>query len=282
MQEIHTPVLVEELRALFNLKPGNNAVDATMDGGGHTRMMLELIKPGGKVFGIDQDKAMIKQMSRVKNLAPALGNFKNLDLLARQKGFGKARAILFDLGMSRWHLEQSGRGFSFQKPEEPLLMNLKIGGKSAAEIVNQLSEKELARIFKEFGEVRQAGGIAGKIVSARRKMRIRSVGDLLNALGIKDRKQLARIFQALRIATNEELEALEQGLKKGFDLLLPGGRMAVISYHSLEDRIVKQFFRSKPALILTKKPITPSRKEIFGNPSSRSAKLRVLQKIYFT
>lgn len=279
MKEVHTPVLIEELRELLNLKPGDNAIDATMDGGGHARMMLELVKPGGKVLGIDQDTAMVRRMKNTENLIAVAGNFRDMAEIAGKAAFKNIKAILFDLGMSAWHLKESGRGFSFQKPNEPLLMNLKTGGKSAAEIVNQSGEKELARVFKEFGEVPRAGNIAGKIISARRQARIRSVGDLLNALGIKDRKQLAKIFQALRIAANEELEALRQGLESGFGLLPPGGRMAVISYHSLEDRAVKQFFRSRAAIILTKKPITPSREEVFKNPSSRSAKLRVLQKI---
>lgn len=279
MQGIHAPVLVKELGVLLNLKPGDNAVDATLNGGGHARMMLELIKPNGKVLGIDQDKNMIERVEGEKNITAVWGNFKDIDEIIKKRGFKKIKAILFDLGMSRWHIEGSGRGFSFQKPEEPILMRLNSSAKkSAAEILNTYPEAELIKIFKEFGEVRAPVWIAKKIVSARKIKRIYSVGDLLQALGIKNKKSLAKIFQALRIAVNEELGALEEGLKKGFDLLSPGGRMAVISYHSLEDRIVKRFFSSR-GKVLTKKPETASLEEILKNPSSRSAKLRVLEKI---
>ncbi|OGF64354.1 16S rRNA (cytosine(1402)-N(4))-methyltransferase [Candidatus Giovannonibacteria bacterium RIFCSPHIGHO2_01_FULL_45_24] len=286
MEKIHDPALTEELKVLLNLKECDNAIDATMDGGGHAQMMLGLIGEKGTLLGIDQDEAMIQRMSRIKNLLPALGNFRNIDLLARQKDFGKARAILFDLGMSRWHLEQSGRGFSFGKPKEPLLMNLGTDTQSAAEIVNQSSERELTRIFREFGEEPRAALVAKKVVLARKNGKILSVGDFLGALGIEDirgkERLLARIFQALRIAVNDELDALLEGLRKGFEILLLGGRIAVISYHSLEDRIVKNFFKKLSAegraKILTKKPIVAGDEEIKRNPSARSAKLRVLEK----
>ena len=284
MSKYHIPVLVEELKTLLNLKPGDNAIDATLDGGGHARMMLKLVSPDGKVLGIDQDIEMVKKMSGFKNLVTALGNFRNIDKIAGKNNFKGAKAILFDLGMSTWHIEASGRGFSFQRPDEPLLMQLSAGAqKSAASILNAYSEAELTKIFREFGEVRAPGWIARKIISARRMKRIYSVGDLLKALGVKNKKALAKIFQALRIAVNEELEALNEGLKNGFHLLSRGGRMAIISYHSLEDRAVKVFFRNcrmfEQAQIITKKPVMPAFVEIRRNPSSRSAKLRVLEKI---
>ncbi|QQG42363.1 MAG: 16S rRNA (cytosine(1402)-N(4))-methyltransferase RsmH [Candidatus Giovannonibacteria bacterium] len=287
MEAIHTPVLTEELKALLNLGKGDKAIDATMDGGGHAKMMLGLVGGEGIILGIDQDEAMIKLMPENKNFLTALGNFRNIDLLAKQKGFGKAKAILFDLGMSRWHLEQSGRGFSFGRSKEPLLMNLGAGAKSAAEIVNQTSERELTRIFREFGEEPRARLIAKKLVLARKKGKMLSVGDFLAALGIDDirgkERLLARVFQALRIAVNDELAALLEGLLKGFEILLPGGRLAAISYHSLEDRIVKNFFKKLSAdgraEILTKKPIVAGDEEVRRNSSARSAKLRVLEKI---
>ncbi|KKT57408.1 MAG: Ribosomal RNA small subunit methyltransferase H [Candidatus Giovannonibacteria bacterium GW2011_GWC2_44_9] len=294
MQEIHTPVLTEELKVLLNLKPGDNAVDATLNGGGHARMMLELIKPGGKVLGIDQDKSMIERMEGDKNITAIWGNFKDIDEIIKKLGFNKIKAVLFDLGMSRWHLEQSGRGFSFQKPEEALFMNLnKKSANTAAEILNGYPEDRLAEIFKNFGQEPKARLFAKKIMEFRKKQpayrqgrRIISVKDLLNALGAQKpdgrEKILARIFQALRIAVNNELEALTEALPKSFDALDAGGRLAIISYHSLEDRIVKNFFSAvvgKKAIILTKKPKTASQEEIIKNPSSRSAKLRVLEKI---
>ena len=286
MREIHTPVLTEELRVLLNLKPGDNAVDATLDGGGHARMMLKLIRPGGKVLGIDQDKSMVEKMEGEKNITAAWGNFKNIGAIIKQRGFKKIKAVLFDLGMSRWHLEASGRGFSFQKPEEPLFMNLnKESINTAAEMLNGYPESRLAEIFKNFGEEPKARLFAKKILEFRKTRRIISVKDLLSALGMEKpegrEKALARIFQALRIAVNRELEALAEALPEAFAALDVGGRLAVISYHSLEDRIVKKFFSAKAdsAMILTKKPRTASPKEIAKNPSSRSAKLRVLEKI---
>ncbi|KKS96300.1 16S rRNA (cytosine(1402)-N(4))-methyltransferase [Candidatus Giovannonibacteria bacterium RIFCSPLOWO2_01_FULL_43_160] len=279
MQEIHTPVLVKELRVLLNLKSGDNAVDATLDGGGHARMMLEFIKPNGKVLGIDQDKNMVEKMAGEKNITAVLGNFKDIDEIIKKRGFKKIRAILFDLGMSRWHIEGSGRGFSFGRPEEPILMQMDARSqKNAALILNTCPESELVRIFKEFGEVRAPWELAKKIILARKAKRIYSVGDLLSALGIKNKKSLAKIFQALRIAVNNELEALTEALPKAFGALDVGGRLAVISYHSLEDRIVKNFFSTR-GKILTKKPQTASQEEITKNSSSRSAKLRVLEKI---
>ena len=283
---IHTPVLVKELRVLLNLKPGDNAVDATLDGGGHARMMLELIKPGGKVLGIDQDKNMVEKMNKIKNLIAVWGNFRDIDEIAKKHGFKKIKAILLDLGMSRWHLEASGRGFSFQRPEEPLFMNLnKESANTAAEILNGYPENRLAEIFRDFGEEPKARLFAKKILEFRQVKRIISVKDLLNALGAKApggmEKTLARMFQALRIAVNRELEALAETLPEAFAALDVGGRLAVISYHSLEDRIVKKFFSAKTdeAVILTQKPQTASPEEIIKNPSSRSAKLRVLEKI---
>lgn len=295
ISKFHKPVLLKEVIALLNLKSGDNAIDATLDGGGHAEQLLQAVAPDGKVLGIEQDTEMIQSLKSEirpacrtgrnpkfeiwKNLIIAHGNFRNIDELAGKYSFKKVKAILFDLGLSRWHLEESGRGFSFQKPEEPILMKLDARRQEgAANILNTYPKTELVKIFKEFGEVRAPHHIAEKILLARKRKRICSVGDLLEALRINNKRSLAKIFQALRIAVNEELAALEEGLRKGFDLLSPGGRIAVISYHSLEDRIVKKFFLGGKAVIVTKKPMTPLREEIFKNPSARSAKLRVLQK----
>lgn len=289
ISKYHEPVLLKEVIALLNLKRGASAIDATLDGGGHAAAMLEAVGENGKILGIEQDEEMINTLKSEirnskseiwKNLIIARGNFRDIDALAEKHGFKKADAILFDLGLSRWHLQHSGRGFSFQHPEEPILMRFNAdSNESAAAILNTYPENELAEIFEKFGEVPGARRIARKIISARKIKHVVSVGDLLNVLGIKNKRSLARIFQALRIAVNDELGALEEGLRKWFRLLASGGRMAVISYHSLEDRVVKRFFLAQEADILTKKPVTPSREDIFKNPSARSAKLRVLQKI---
>ncbi|KKT28651.1 16S rRNA (cytosine(1402)-N(4))-methyltransferase [Candidatus Giovannonibacteria bacterium RIFCSPLOWO2_12_FULL_44_25] len=281
---IHEPVLLKEIIALLNLKEGDNAIDATLDGGGHAKAMFESIKPSGKILGIDQDSEMVKKMNSIKNLVAVTGNFRDIGEIASRNNFKNPKAILFDLGLSRWHLEKSGRGFSFQKPDEPILMQFDAGSqKNAAIILNAYPETELAEIFKKFGEVRAPHQIAEKIVFARKRKRIYSVGDLLAILGIKNKKSLAKIFQALRIAVNDELAALEEAIQGGFRILVPGGKLAVISYHSLEDRVVKNFFKSEVAKgnaeNILKKPLAPALEEISKNPSARSAKLRVLQKI---
>lgn len=277
---IHKPVLLKELKALLNLKRGDKAVDATLGGGGHAEMMLKLVGPKGGILGIDQDREILKKAPSKKNLILALGNFGNIDEIAERHGFKKVKAILFDLGLSTWHLKESGRGFSFRKLEEPLDMRLGEASSTAAEILNSFNEDLLAKIFLKYGEEPRSRSLAKKIVRGRKTKRIISVKDLLDAIGPQNRKTLARIFQALRIEINQELEALEKTLPKSLALLLPNGRLAVISYHSLEDRIVKNFFSAKSgeAKIITKKPIIPSHDEILINPSSRSAKLRVLEK----
>ncbi len=283
MERIHKPVMLRELRDLLNLKAGDTAIDATLDGGGHAEMLLEKVGSRGKVLGIDQDSEVVKSVRRPPNLKIALGNFRNIDRLANKFGFSRVNAILFDLGLSTWHIKASGRGFSYQKPEEPLLMGFSKDNVSAAEVINRADAGELADIFAEYGELKNARGLAESIIARRREKRVISVKDFLGAIPIKDKKKLAKVFQALRIYVNDELGALAEALPKSFDLLSGGGTLAVISYHSLEDRLVKRFFLQKKrggaAGILTKKPITPSEEELESNPSSRSAKLRILVKI---
>ena len=293
---VHIPVLKDEILFLLDLKPGDRVIDGTLDGGGHTQAMLEKIAPTGKVLGIEQDEKMIEALkSKIesagwrtdttwKNLVIAHGNFREIDSIAQKNNFDAVQAILFDLGMSTWHLKESGRGFSFQKPEEPLLMNLNPAeSESAASLLSSLPEAELAKVLREYGEERRSRFIARTIAMERKKKKIRSVRDLLDILKTQDRKTLARIFQALRIAVNDELTSLGTGIEKGFQLLAPEGMFAIISYHSLEDRIVKQIFNTykqrEEGILMTKKPITPAREETLQNPSSRSANLRIIKKI---
>lgn len=283
MERIHKPVMLRELKDLLNLKSGDTAIDATLDGGGHAEMLLEKVGSRGKVLGIDQDREILKSIKLAPNLKIALGNFRNIDKLASKSGFTKANAILFDLGLSTWHLKASGRGFSYQKPEEPLLMDFSGDKITASEVLNRADEKELAEILAKYGELKNTRNLAKSIVAQRRKKRIISVKDFLEAIPIKDKKKLAKVFQALRIYVNDELEALSEALPQSLNLLSKGGMLAIISYHSLEDRLVKRFFLQKKhegfAEILTKKPIVPSEEERTSNPSSRSAKLRILVKI---
>ena len=218
----------------------------------------------------------------LESLIIAEGNFRNIKEISKIYKF-KPDAVFFDLGMSTWHLKESKRGFSFMKPEEVLSMKLSSETKiSAAEILNSYSKERLAEIFKEYGEEKRAYWFAKTIVDSRKSKRILVVDDLLNILKVKNPKILARIFQSLRIYIHDEINSLQKGLTEAFEILKNAGRIAVISYHSLEDREVKRFFKKieKEKLGKTlKKPIIPQKSEIQINPSARSAKLRVLWKI---
>lgn len=284
MAKVHEPVLAREVIDLLKLDKGDSAIDATLDGGGHAKMMSAGVGEAGKILGIERDPEIIRTLKLPKNIKVICGNFADIENTAIANGFNGAGAILFDLGLSSWHLEASGRGFSFQRADEPLLMNFGSDfHKNAAEILNGYQENELIRIFKEYGEERKSVLFAKKIVKARKAKRILSVGGLERALEVNDRKVLARIFQALRIEVNSELKNLKAGLDGAFIILKSAGRLAVISYHSLEDRIVKNFMKAKEnteeAYIITKKPVIPAEDEILKNSRSRSAKLRVLQRL---
>lgn len=293
------PVLANEVQALLHVQPGDTIVDATLDGGGHAGLLLTAVVPDGRVLGIEQDPDMVRFMrDRIKqergvwkNLIVHHGNFREISLIVSSHRIHDIVGILFDLGVSRWHFLESKRGFSFRNLDEPLSMALAVNNTmSAALILNSAPEKELERIIKTYGEERKARRIAKAIAMFRRKKRIIAVGDLLLALepvwGTKHKGKThpaTKTFQALRIAVNDELEALREGLSDAWKILRSGGRLVVISYHSLEDRIVKQTFREwsnqKLGNVLNKKPIMPSREEIFKNPSARSAKLRAIQKL---
>lgn len=293
---MHFPVLTKEILEYLNPKPGENFIDCTIDGGGHAREILKKISPDGKLLGIDLDKKMIAALEakikneKLNNLIVAEGNFKNLKKIMEEKNFSRVSGILIDLGWSSIQIEESGRGFSFLK-NEPLDMRYSNSGMTAAEAVNRLDEKELADIFWQYGEERFSRRIAKKIVEARKRKRILTTFDLIEAVKTSvprsyERGRLhpaTRVFQALRIYVNQELENLKEVLPQAVEILAPEGRLAVISFHSLEDRIVKNFFREAKkegkSEILTKKPVVPSDEEIKSNPRSRSAKLRVVRKM---
>ncbi|MDD2646919.1 MAG: 16S rRNA (cytosine(1402)-N(4))-methyltransferase RsmH [Patescibacteria group bacterium] len=288
---MHTPVLLNEVLNGLSPRPNDNFIDCTLGGGGHALEILRQTAPLGKLLGIDFSMEAISEMKVKidKNLNDRLilvnDNFVNLESIARKNKFLKVRGILFDLGLSTDLIENRGRGISFQKNEildmrfNPLKQNL-----TALEILNQWPEQDLAEIFEEFGEERFAHQIARGIVVQRRQKRIKTTVDLAEAikkiLGPKFHiKSLARIFQALRIAVNHELEYLSSALPQAVDLLAPGGRLAVISFHSLEDRIVKNFYKNNLNLnIITKKPITSTQEELRQNKRARSAKLRIAEK----
>ena len=279
---IHQPVLQKEVLKYLDPKANENFIDCTINGGGHASAILERIKPKGKVLGIDLDKEVIGQLKPRDNLILVCDNFVNLKKIVRELKF-KPDGILFDLGMSSWHLDKSGKGFSFLR-DEPLDMRYSEQTDLTAEkIVNEYSLEELEKIIKEYGEERFARKIAKKIVEKRKKKRIKTTLELAEAIKFKQKRIhfATRTFQALRIAVNDELNVLAQTIPQAVDILVPGGRLAVISFHSLEDRIVKNLFKSLPSEefeILTNKPIKPSLEEITSNPRSRSAKLRAIMK----
>ena len=278
---IHQPVLQKEVLKYLDPKANENFIDCTINGGGHALAILERVKPKGKVLGIDSDKEIIGQLKPRDNLILICDNFVNLKKIVRELKF-KPNGILFDLGMSSWHLDKSGKGFSFLR-DEPLDMRYSEQTDLTAEkIVNEYSLEELEKIIKEYGEERFARKIAKKIVEKRKKKRIKTTLELTEAIKFKQKRIhfATRTFQALRIAVNDELNILAQTIPQAVDILAPGGRLAVISFHSLEDRIVKNLFKnlsSEEFEILTNKPIKPSLEEITSNHRSRSAKLRAIK-----
>ncbi|MEK7599372.1 MAG: 16S rRNA (cytosine(1402)-N(4))-methyltransferase RsmH [Patescibacteria group bacterium] len=291
----HKPVLLNEVIKLLRPDQGRVFIDATIDGGGHAREILKRMGEKAILIGIDRDKKMIsrlqKEFAGEARLKLKAGNFRNIGELAGEFA-KKCDGILFDLGLSSIQLESSGRGFSFQK-DEPLLMTYESDSGpntlNAAKIVNSLPENELAEILRNYGEEKFAGRIARAIVAARRRERILTTGQLTDivktAAGRFYKHQkihpATRTFQALRLAVNDELGALATGLDQAWDMLVHGGRLTVLSFHSLEDRIVKKFFlEKKPQVgILTKKAVRPSVAEIKDNPRARSARLRSAEKI---
>ncbi|HRY76759.1 MAG TPA: 16S rRNA (cytosine(1402)-N(4))-methyltransferase RsmH [Candidatus Paceibacterota bacterium] len=291
---MHVPVLLNEVIKTFDPQSNENFIDATLGEAGHTLCLLQKTDPSGRVLGIDLDaetlriaeeklRAYHNRVILVKN------NFKNLESIVDEYKFKKVSGILFDLGMSSRELEESGRGFSFRK-NEPLLMNFGEDALVTAEqIVNNWPADDLKGIFEEYGEERFSRQIAEKIVVSRQTKPIKTTFDLVEVIqsAVPQKYQsgrlhpATRVFQALRITVNDELNNLRSGLEAGLKILESGGKIIVISFHSLEDRIVKNFFRDHKASlkIITKKPVIPARVEILNNPRARSAKLRATQKL---
>lgn len=291
----HESVLLDESVEGLDLSDGDTAVDATVGLGGHSERIADVIGKQGTLLVIDADERSItRSRERLEN-APAKiifmqGSFRNLKALAAKAGVESAAGILFDLG---WHTEQlaEGKGLSF-KSDEPLVMAL--GARSATltakDIIADWDEEEIAKIIREYGEERFSGRIARAIVEARREKPIETAKELSEVIfqavpGFYRHGRIhpaTRTFQALRIAVNDELNALTEALAEALDLAAPGGRVAVISFHSLEDRIVKQAFRtaedSGEGKRVTKKPIVPGIAERARNPRARSAKLRIFEK----
>jgi 16S rRNA (cytosine1402-N4)-methyltransferase len=291
---MHIPVLLSEVIKLLDPKENENYIDATLGEGGHTLALLQKTSPAGKVLGIDLDPETLEIAHRKLHafgdrLILANDNFKNIEAIIDEKKFKEISGIIFDLGMSSRDIDEAGRGFSFMK-DEPLLMNFGSDALLTAEqIVNNWPENELEKILKLYGEEKFARQIAKGIVMARFDKPIKTTFDLVRIVensvpGFYRHGRIhpaTRTFQALRIAVNDELNTIQKGLEIALKIVSAGAKIAVISFHSLEDRIVKNFFRDhKDVLkILTKKPVTPAEVEILNNPRARSGKLRVAQKI---
>lgn len=297
MSNYHTSVLLQETIEQLQIKPGKRYIDATLGGAGHT---AEILKCGGKVLGIDVDEdalAFVRQDLGLKikdlrignELVLAKGNFKDIDKIAKEHGFDNVAGILFDLGISGHHVDMPERGFSFQK-EGPLDMRMdqELSVK-AGDLVNALTKGELEELLVKFGEEPFARVIATHIVEARKQKRIETTTELAEIVKKavpyvkKGISPATKVFQALRIAVNDELNSIIEALPKAITILESGGRLAVISFHSLEDRIVKrtflEFAEKGLGTIVTKKPIIPTEEEISINNRSRSSKLRVFEKI---
>ena len=292
----HISVMPVEVDEALALRPGAVVVDATLGLGGHAQTMAEKIGPQGHLIGIDQDDAAIAiARGRLQGFKGRLdivkSNFSRMDKVLSDLGVAAVDAVLFDLGVSSMQFDSPQRGFSF-RTEGPLDMRMDAESSTSAEdLVNEASEQELADLIFQYGEERFARRIARHLVAARAGARIRTTTQLADIVlrslprGYqRDRLHPAtRTFQALRIAVNRELEVLPEALGIAFKNLKPGGRMAVISFHSLEDRIVKEAFkalwRQGRATLLTKKPLIPAEAEAADNPRARSAKMRAIERV---
>lgn len=310
----HVPVLLKEVVELLDPKPGEDFADGTLGGGGYTRALLEKTKPKGRILAIDLDKDAIRNIES-GSLNQELGkrlfvhhrNFKDIDKIAQKESFEGFDGIVVDLGMSSYQLDQAERGISFQK-KELLDMRFDQSQKEDAKfILNTFEEKRLVEIFENYGEEKFSRQIARKIIEYRIKnQELKYTTELMEVIEEalpkpvkhKAKDSARRVFQALRIAVNHELSNLEEFLPKSFSLLKPGGRLAVVSFHSLEDRIVKRYFleltkgcvcpldfpicqcgKNPQGKLLTKKPISPSETENKNNPRAKSSKLRAIIKI---
>ncbi|MBQ2419288.1 MAG: 16S rRNA (cytosine(1402)-N(4))-methyltransferase RsmH [Alistipes sp.] len=300
MSSYHTPVLLEQAVAELDIKSDGVYADLTFGGGGHSRRILECLGENGRLYSFDQDsdtKANAPDDSRFNYVE---SNFRFLRSALRLRGVTEVDGILADLGVSSHHFDALPRGFSF-RGEAPLDMRMnQRGGETAADVVNNRTEEQLATIFSQYGELETTWKIAACIARARAVKPITTTAELVAAVAPctpkrDESKFLTKLFQALRIEVNGEMEALKMALEQSLKVLKPGGRLVVISYHSLEDRIVKNFIRSgntegriekdffgrstTPLRVITRKAIVPTAEEVEENPRSRSAKMRVAEKL---
>jgi len=296
----HVPALLQESITALNIRPEGTYVDATFGGGGHAREILRRLANTGRLYGFDQDEDAEKNILPDKRFVFIRSNFRYLASFLDWHGVQTMDGLIADLGVSSHHFDDETRGFSFRLSGDLDMRMNKRAGQTAAGILNTYSEEALAGVFYLYGELHNARAIAKAVVKARNIRKICSTQDFLDILKPffsreKEKKQLAQIFQSLRIEVNKEIEALKEMLVQAGGLLRPGGRMAVISYHSLEDRLVKNFFKTgnfegrvekdfygnvcSPFRPIHNRVIVPDEAEIEQNPRSRSAKLRIIEKL---
>lgn len=296
----HIPALLTECIEALDIREGGIYVDATFGGGGHSRAILQRLGPQGHLYGFDQDIDAMANALPDARFTFVRSNFRFLANFMRFYGVESVDGIIADLGVSFHHFDEASRGFSF-RADAPLDMRMnRSSALTAAEVVNSYSDHDLSRVLRLWGDLRKPGPVTGAILRARAKAPVTTTGQLLEALKgavnpRREKAELAQVFQALRIEVNSEMQALEQFLLSTLRVLRPGGRLAVLTYHSLEDRMVKNFMRSgnidgtvekdffgrasTPWRLVTRQPLSPSPEEIERNPRSRSARLRVAEKL---
>lgn len=298
-QTYHIPVLLDESIDGMNLHPGGIYADMTFGGGGHSKEILRRMDETSRLFSFDQDEDAEKNIVNDSRFTFVRSNFRYLHNFLRYYGVEEVDAILADLGVSSHHFDDSERGFSFRFDGNLDMRMNKRAGKTAADIVNTYEEERLADVFYLYGELKNSRKLAATLAKARTQKQIVTIGDFLDVIKPlfgreREKKELAKVFQALRIEVNQEMEALKEMLYAATQALKPGGRLVVITYHSLEDRIVKNLMKTgnvegkaekdfygniqTPFRLINNKVIVPSDEEIARNPRSRSAKLRIAEK----
>lgn len=301
MMSYHQPVLLKDCLDGLNIKPDGVYVDVTFGGGGHSKAILEKLGANGKLFAFDQDKDAAKNVPDDKRLTFIPQNFMYMKNFLRMYEITHVDGILADLGVSSHQFDEAGRGFSIRFDADLDMRMNQAGEKTAAKVLNEYEENKLKQIFREYGEVDNAGRLVKLIVEGRALFAINNTERFKEVIAPctpkynKEHQYLAKVFQALRIEVNDEMEALKELLKQSLEVLSVGGRLVVMSYHSLEDRLVKNFMRSgkfegdpekdfygnitRPFDLITKKPIVPGEEEIENNNRARSAKLRIAEKV---
>lgn len=292
-ESVHQPVLLDKIIEILEPKANENFIDATFGEGNVSFALAKLTEPNGKILAFEWDPELYRQgLERIKSLKMEKriklvnSNFKNIKRVVKQEGFSQIKGIVFDLGISKWHYQKSGRGFSFSK-DEPLDMRLNPRLRlTAFEIVNYYSYKDLITIFKNYGQEKSAEKIARAIVERRKSKKIETSKELAEIVAEvkKSRTKInpaTQIFMALRSFINQELENLYQGVKDGYEVIEPGAKIVILTFQGLEDKVVKDVFRllkKQGATVITKNVIRPNQAEILKNPAARSSKLRALRK----